>query len=76
MECYKCYKKGYYKLECFEWEKEEVNYVEMEEDVFFMVYIDGIFDDLKYNWFFDLGCSNYMCGEREWFTEEFDSIFR
>lgn len=76
VECYKCHKKGHYKSECPEWEKEEANYAEIEEDVLLMAHIDEISDDLKHNWFLDSGCSNHTCGEREWFTKEFDSTFR
>lgn len=45
VECYKCHKKGHYKSECPEWEKEEANYAEMEEDVLLLAHIDEISDD-------------------------------
>jgi len=74
VECFKCHKMGHYKAECPSWEK-EANYVEMEEDLLLMAHVEQIGDEEKQIWFLDSGCSNHMCGTREWFIE-LDSGFK
>jgi len=76
VECYKCHKRGHYKSECPEWEK-EANYVEEEEeeDMLLMAQEDMNKEEEEHVWFLDSGCSNHMCGNRSWFIE-FDNSFR
>lgn len=40
-----------------------------------MAHIEEIENDKEHNRFLDSGCSNHMCGVREWFTN-FDHTFR
>lgn len=73
VECYKCHKLRYFKSECPSWDR-EANYAEMEEDILLMAHVKGA-EDEKHIWFLDSGCSNHMCGAKEWFTE-LDNSFR
>lgn len=74
IECYKCHKMGHYKYECLEWEK-NANYVELEEDVMLMAYMEMQKGENEEVWFLDSGCINHMCGTKEWFVD-FDESFR
>ncbi|WZZ37877.1 hypothetical protein YC2023_034136 [Brassica napus] len=76
VECYKCHKLGHFKYECPEWEK-GANYAEEEEeeDMVLMAHVESIKADDEQVWFLDSGCSNHMCGSREWFIE-FDGTYR
>lgn len=68
IECFKCHKMGHFRSECPDWEK-EANYVEMEEDLLLMARIESLKTDEEHVWFLDSGCSNHMCGAKEWFIE-------
>jgi len=68
VECFKCHKMGHFKAECPSWEK-EANYIEMEEDLLLMAHVEHIGEEEKHVWFLDSGCSNHMCGVKEWFIE-------
>lgn len=74
VECYKCHKKGHYKYECPDWEK-NANYAELEEDVLLMARVEIVHEEEEHVWFLDSGCSNHMCGTRSWFGD-LDSSFR
>lgn len=76
IECYKCHKLGHFKNECLEWEK-GANFAEEEEDeeVVLMAHIELKDEEVEHMWFLDYGCSNHMCGIKEWFLE-FDEKFR
>lgn len=62
---------GHYKNECPLWEK-TANYAEMEEDILLMAQIN---EEVERVWYLDSGCSNHMCGVKEWFVT-FDDQFR
>ena len=68
VECYKCHKMGQFKFECPEWEK-STNFVELEEDILLMAHVEEIKKEDEEVWFLDSGCSNHMCGERDWFVD-------
>lgn len=74
VECFKCHRMGHYKAECPDWDK-EANYVEMEEDLLLMAWIENVKTEKEHVWFLDSGCSNHMCGTREWFIE-LDNTFK
>lgn len=74
VECFKCHKMGHFKNECPSWEK-TVNYVELDEDVLLMAQVDLAKTEDEHVWYLDSGCSNHMCGTKEWFID-FDSSFR
>ncbi|XP_013639207.1 PREDICTED: uncharacterized protein LOC106344355 [Brassica oleracea var. oleracea] len=71
IECFKWHKLGHFKNECPTWEK-AANYAEMEEDVLLMAQVGG---EEACMWYLDSGCSNHMCGTKEWFID-FDHKFR
>ncbi|CAM8913065.1 unnamed protein product [Rhodiola kirilowii] len=69
IECYKCKKLGHYQSECPRWE--EVNYTEFDEkeDLLLMARSDMENEGKGGAWFLDLGCSNHMTGNKEWFIK-------
>ena len=71
VECFKCHKLGHFKNECPDWER-TANYAELEEDILLMAQVET---EAKMAWYLDSGCSNHMCGTRDWFAE-FDTKFR
>ncbi|RDX99781.1 hypothetical protein CR513_17114, partial [Mucuna pruriens] len=73
IKCFKRHKLGHFQYECPTWEK-KLNYakvedkVEQEDELLLMAYVDfkqGKEDE----WFLDLGCSNHMSGNKEWFSD-------
>lgn len=75
VECFKCHKLGHFKYECPTWEKGAKFAEEEEEEMVLMAHIDEIKGEDEHIWFLDSGCSNHMCGTKEWFLE-FDENFR
>lgn len=69
VECFKCHKLGHFKYECPTW-KESANYVEIdeEEEMLLMSFVEVNNSKQEEMWFLDSGCSNHMCGNRQWFS--------
>ena len=74
MECYNCHKLGHFQWEC-PIKENKTNYVETEEEVFLMAYMDMNKADREDMWFLNSGCSNRMCEKKEYFSN-FDKSFR
>lgn len=74
MECYYCHKLGHFQWECPSKEK-EANCVQIEEEMLLMACIDMNKVNGEDMWFLDSGCSNHMCGKKEYFSD-FDESFR
>lgn len=74
IECYKCHKMGHFKNECPTWER-NANYAELEEDLLLMAQSDVMKPEERHIWYLDSGCSNHMCGMKEWFMD-FDGSYQ
>ncbi|KAL6321248.1 hypothetical protein AAG906_016282 [Vitis piasezkii] len=74
VECYNCHKLGHFQWEC-PIKENKTNYVETEEEMFLMAYMDMNKADREDMWFLNSGCSNRMCGKKEYFSD-FDKSFR
>ena len=74
MECYYCHKLGHFQWECPSKEK-EANYAQTQEEMLLMSYVNMNKANGEDMWFIDLGCSNHMCGKKEYFSD-FDGSFR
>nr|KYP33374.1 Retrovirus-related Pol polyprotein from transposon TNT 1-94 [Cajanus cajan] len=68
VECYTCHQLGHFSWECSN-QRREANYVENEEEMLLMVHNDitKAIEDIV--WFLDSGCSNHMCGKKEYFSD-------
>lgn len=70
IECFHCGKLGHYRYECPNWEdKANVANDEQEEDVLLMAHTMKEEKTNQEVWFLDSGCSNHMCGHKEWLLE-------
>ena len=74
VECYNCHKLGHFKWECPSKEN-EANYADTQEEMLLMAYVDMNKAHREDMWFLDSGCSNHMCGTKEYFLD-FDGSFR
>ena len=74
MECYNCHKLGHFQWECPSKEN-EANYADTQEEMLLMAYVDMNKAHREDMWFLDSGCSNHMCGKKEYFSD-FDGSFR
>ncbi|RVW19207.1 Retrovirus-related Pol polyprotein from transposon TNT 1-94 [Vitis vinifera] len=74
VECYYCHKLGHFQWECPS-KKKEANYAQTQEEMLLMSYVDMNKANEEYMWFLDSGCSNHMCGKKEYFLD-FDGSFR
>ena len=70
-ECYKCHKLGHFQWEC---SSKEANYVETQEEMLLMAFVNMEKGDREDTWFLDSGSSNHMCGKKEYFID-FDENF-
>jgi len=68
VKCYGYHKLGHYQYECPSKEK-EANYVEAQEEMLLMAYVENNQARGKDVWFLDSGCSNHMCGKKEFFSD-------
>jgi len=68
VECYGCHKLGHYQYECPSKEK-EANYAEAQEEMLLMAYEKNNQARRKDVWFLDSGCSNHICGKKEFFSD-------
>ncbi|XP_058772403.1 uncharacterized protein LOC131646358 [Vicia villosa] len=67
MECFKCHKLGPFQYEYPRW-KESANYAKIDkEKMLLMSFVEANNSKQKDAWFLDSGCSNYMCGNKQWF---------
>lgn len=70
IECYSCHKLGHFQYECPRKEQENANYTEVSDEMLLMAYQDVPTTDRREElWFLDSGCSNHMCGKKEYFSE-------
>ncbi|XP_073262654.1 uncharacterized protein [Populus alba] len=70
------WKLGHFQYECPSGEK-GANYAELdeEEEMFLMAYVEENQSTRENVWFLDSGCSNHMCGIKDWFFD-LDETFR
>jgi hypothetical protein len=68
VECYHCHKLGHFQWECPSKEK-EANYAETQEEMLLMAYVEMNNVSIEDLWFLDSGCSNHMCGKKEYFSD-------
>jgi hypothetical protein len=76
IECFRCHKLGHFSYECPGYEK-TANYAELdcEEEMFLMSHVELHNSTREEVWFLDSSCSNYMSGNKLWFTK-LDEKFR
>ncbi|KAK2442749.1 putative mitochondrial protein [Trifolium repens] len=76
IECYHCHKLGHFQSECPAWD-EKANYAEFDdgEEMLLMAHTSEKGSCNKKVWFLDSGCSNHMCGNKDWFFN-LDEQFR
>lgn len=71
VECYKCHKLGHFQYECPNI-GENANYAGFneEEEVLLMALVEANYenDAGEVIWFLDSGCSNHICGTKDWFV--------
>ena len=63
---FRCGKQGHYQFECLGLEKEDLNYVEFDEDeeLVLMAYTKKSKVEREDIWFLDFGCSNHITGDK------------
>ncbi|XP_022971800.1 uncharacterized protein LOC111470479 [Cucurbita maxima] len=66
VECYNCHKLGHFQWESQSKEK-EANYAETQEEMLLTTYVNMNKANREDMWFLDSGCSNHMCGKKEYF---------
>ncbi|KAJ8631402.1 hypothetical protein MRB53_024725 [Persea americana] len=76
VECFYCHDLGHFQYECPKKGKEkesQAHYAETTEPLLLMAHVEKAPDETA--WFLDSGCSNHMCGHKEFFLE-LDESFR
>ncbi|KAJ8617574.1 hypothetical protein MRB53_013760 [Persea americana] len=76
VECFYCHDLGHFQYECPKKGKEkesQAHYAETTEPLLLMAHVEKAPDETA--WFLDSGCSNHMCGHKEFFSE-LDESFR
>ncbi|KAJ8650933.1 hypothetical protein MRB53_003956 [Persea americana] len=76
VECFYCHDLGHFQYECPKKGKEkesQAHYAETTEPLLLMAHVKKAPDETA--WFLDSGCSNHMCGHKEFFSE-LDESFR
>lgn len=69
IECYNFHKLGHFQYECPNKETEtKAHYAEAIGEVLLMAYVDVKESSKEELWFLDSGCSNHMCGKKEFFS--------
>jgi hypothetical protein len=68
VECYHCHKLGHFQWECPSKEK-EANYAETQDEMLLMAYVEMNNISNEDLWFLDSGCSNHMCGKKDYFSD-------
>lgn len=70
VKCFYCHKLGHLHYECPQWEsKANFSKLEEEEELLLLAYVEEQKATRDEVWFLDSGCSYYMSGDQEWFTE-------
>eukprot|EP00257_Ricinus_communis_P026661 XP_025014075.1 uncharacterized protein LOC112535637 [Ricinus communis] len=67
VEYYKCHQLRHFQYECPRWDN-KAQYAEIdEEELVLMAHVE-MREAKEDVWFLDSGCSNYMCGDKKWFS--------
>ncbi|KAI5316392.1 hypothetical protein L3X38_036099 [Prunus dulcis] len=68
VECYNCHGLGHFQWECPKKEK-QAHFAETSEEMLLMAYVDDNKARSDCLWFLDSGCSNHMCGKKDFFCD-------
>ncbi|GKV49915.1 hypothetical protein SLEP1_g56638 [Rubroshorea leprosula] len=73
VECYSCHKRGHYSSECsYKENDQKAHYVQEEDDSedHALLMVTSTIEASNYHtWFLDTGCTNHMCGKKEFFVD-------